>query len=254
MKKGGIFLFLFWNIIAVGLLANNNDTDKLFKNYFFTNDMESWELLVDSITASNPGTIDEKIELLYGHYGLVAGLIGNDQKGKAMEKLEIFDDTIEQFLDDYPDNGVLYAFKAASVAFRIVLQPIRAPFLSSSHLKYVEKAIDLCGEKGLPLTERANSYYFRPNLFGGDKSEAVEAYRKAFYYYKENAPDHWMYYNTGAWYGNSLVSVGEKEAAAEIYKMLLKEEPTFEWVRDELIPALDDGSVINFFDSKDFTH
>ncbi len=240
-------LLIFW--ILFGSVWGNSvsSLNKQFVNYYLSGDMVAWKQTIDSLRMVKLDAATEQV-LLYAEYGLIGHYIGRGSEEAAKVEIPHFEARIEKALARRPNDGELYAFSAALVAYRIALQPWRAPFLGHSHTDMLERAVQLSPSKGLPLVEQANSLYFRPSFVGGDKQQAIEAYKKAFEYYKNFEHEHWMYYNVGAWLAQAYAAEGDEARAEKLYLQLLQEAPDFSWVRDELLPDLRKGKPpSNFF-------
>lgn len=238
----GFILIMFILIPDVIAGATVEQLNKRFTNYFISGDIPAWKTLVDSLRLHRLSADKEKV-LLYAEYGLVGNYVGARRTDEARVELGFFENRISEALRRRPNDADLHAFAAASVAFKIALSPWRAPFLSRSHSDNVQRAVQLGPALGLPLTEQANSLYFRPAIVGGNKSEALKYYEGAYRYYKTHMPDHWMCYNVGAWLGQVYANQGMTARAEAIYLELLRKAPGFKWVKDELLPDLKAGKV-----------
>ena len=241
------WLLFFW-MMTCSVCGNNVSLlNEKFLAFYLKGDMVAWKQVVDSLRVVPMDAATERV-LLYAEYGLIGNYIGRGSEVEAKAEIPYFEERIERALTRRPNDGELYAFSAALVAYRIALQPWRSLFLGNSHIEKLKKARQLSPLKGLPLVEQANSWYFRPSFLGGDKQRAIAAYEKAFDYYKNYRHNHWMYYNVGAWLAQAYAGEGDKIRAEKLYLQLLQEAPNFSWVRDELLPGLRKGKTPgNFF-------
>ncbi|TCO07497.1 tetratricopeptide repeat protein [Natronoflexus pectinivorans] len=217
-----------------------------FVHFFLVGDIPAWTQTLDSLRNKS---LNREIEmtLLYGEYGLIGNLIGSGKSNEAQTHLELFETRVQKALQNQPNNGDLHAFAAAATAYRIAIQPWRAPFLSRTHNENIKKALEKGSQYGLPLVEQANSFYFRPSFVGGNKERALEFYEKAYAFFSTNQRNHWMYYNVAAWLGQAYANQGMKSEAEAMYLKILEEAPEFTWVRDELLPKLYEGKSYNFW-------
>lgn len=241
----GWFLGVMFLVGTVAFGQGAASLNRRFTDFYLGGQMELWQVLVDSLRKV-PLDAEEERVLLFAEYGLLGADIGAKRSEAAWKNLPFFERLIQKQLATAPDNGEWHAFSAALIAYRIALEPWKAPFLSRSHTAALEKALALQPRAGLPLVEQANSWYFRPSLVGGDKAKALKAYEQAFSYYKRFEREHWMYYNVGAWLGQAYLQQGQRQKAEALYLQLLKEAPDFTWVRDELLPELQQGKNPNW--------
>lgn len=234
------FFVAAWFVVT-GMVENNvARLNQKFVSFFLSGDMTGWKQTVDSLRLTRLDSETELV-LLYGEYGLIGNYLGAKQMELAREELPHFESRLEKALKKRPNDGTLHAFSAALVAYKIALQPWKAPFYSRTHSENLRKAIQFGGNLGLPLVEQGNSLYFRPSLFGGDKEASVAFYERAFQYYRLRERQHWMYFNVGAWLAQVYARQGNRRKAETLYLQLLKEAPGFKWVRDDLLPALRAG-------------
>ncbi len=234
---------ILWGLLIISISAAGSNVEHLnsrFREFYLTGNMKAWKQTVDSLRLVELDNAKELV-LLYAEYGLIGHYIGSKQQELARVELPIFEMRIENALKRLPGDANLYAFSAAMVAYKIALQPWKAPFYIFSHSEYLRKAAELSVNLGLPLVEQGNALYFKPSLVGGDRAESVKYYERAFEFYKENCRNHWMYYNVGAWLAQVYANQNQKEKAEVLYLQLLKEAPEFKWVKEDLLPALKAG-------------
>jgi tetratricopeptide (TPR) repeat protein len=88
--------------------------------------------------------------------------------------------------------------------------------------------------------EKANSEANMPAFAGGSKTKAVESYKEALRLF-ESDPNlssyNWRYLNTLVLLGQTYEKLDDYNGAREAYRKALTREPSFKWVRDELLPA-----------------
>ncbi len=238
-----LLLFLITITLPIKVLGGDaNSLNKRFTGLYLNGNMVEWKRIVDSLRVHKLDN-DKELVLLYAEYGLIGNYIGTKEMDKAAKEISVFEGRLLSVLERKPNDGEIYAFMAAMVAFKIAVNPWKAPFLSWSHYDYLNKALIFESQSCLPIVEQANSLYFRPSIFGGDKSQSVKYYEKAFEFYRNSETRHWMYYNVGAWLGQVYAKQGEKLKAEKILLQLLKDAPDFKWVKDDLLPALKPGKI-----------
>lgn len=85
-----------------------------------------------------------------------------------------------------------------------------------------------------------NSKLHTPEAYGGNVAEAISSYEKALTLFesgpKEGKGD-WLYLDTMAFLGQAYVRQGDTDKALAIYDKALKVEPSFNWVKHNLIAA-----------------
>ena len=137
------------------------------------------------------------------------------------------------------DNARVYSLKGAFYGFQIMLDPLKAPSLGKLSMEANEKAMSLDPEEPQVWLEKANMEYYRPAIFGGSKKKAVPMYEKAVKLF-ESSPgriqENWVYMNCLAGLGIAYENTRNYSEAGSVYRKLLKLEPSFKWVKEDLYP------------------
>lgn len=89
--------------------------------------------------------------------------------------------------------------------------------------------------------EKANILYYSPSAFGGDKTEAKRYYNRAISIFESNpelTTESWLYLNLLTKVAE--ISTDEKKYtdAKTMYEKIIKIEPNYLYVKDQLYPKL----------------
>lgn len=178
-------------------------------------------------------------ELTEVQYGYIGYCLSMKRKKEAEAVLEKAESQVEQLLAAERYKSRVYSLKGAFYGFRIQLQPLRAPYFGKKSEEANRKALELGPEEPQAWMERGNIAYYKPAIFGGSKSDAVPYYEKAVRLYESTpgrSEQNWVYLNCLAGLGMAYEETGEADKAGEVYRKLLRMEPGFSWIRDELYP------------------
>ena len=107
-------------------------------------------------------------------------------------------------------------------------------------MENIDLAIKYDPESPQGWIERGNALFYMPKAFGGSKEEALLAFNKAKQFMEkepESLHHNWIYLNVLMILGQSYEKTDNLEMAKITYDKLLKIEPNFSYVRDELYPA-----------------
>lgn len=180
--------------------------------------------------------------LVEARYGYIGYLLGRDEKNLARAEVEIFSGEIEK-LAVYPGyEAETEAFRLALLGFRMGLNPARAVTLGPKALKQLETAMQVGNSSPVVWIEKANSEAHMPAFAGGSKEKAAASFREALRLFEADPglpACNWRYLNTMVLLGQLLERMDDYTGAAEAYRMALKRAPDFQWVRDELLPAVE---------------
>ena len=110
--------------------------------------------------------------------------------------------------------------------------------------KSLDRALELGPDNPRIALQRGISFFFTPKSFGGGLPKAEQELKRARNLFAREPSEkpwpNWGQVDVLAWLGQTLAKVGKPEEARASYEAALKLEPAHKWVRDELLPRLDD--------------
>ena len=232
-------------ILALPLAVAGQDCSScdIYRGYI-TGDMKLWEKGMNDLQQSYNRKADACIlyTLAEARYGYIGYLLGTGDKNAARPLIDAFEKEVE-LLASYPEyTAETEAFRISLLGFRMGLNPARAVTLGPKALKQLEKAMEKGGNSAAVWIEKANSEAHMPAFAGGSKEKAAASFREALRLYEAGtgmSDCNWRYLNTMVLLGQLLEKMDDLQGAREAYRRALKRAPDFEWVRDELLPAVE---------------
>ena len=215
----------------------------IYRGYISGN-MELWKKGMQELQEQFSRSQDACIlyTLAEARYGYIGYFLGRDEKDAAKPLVETFAGEIEQ-LASFPEyRAEAEAFRLALLGFRMGLNPARAVTLGPKALKQLETAMAVGQSTAVTWIEKANSEAHMPAFAGGSKEKAAASFREALRLFETGTgPSEcsWRYLNTMVLLGQLLERMDDYMGAREAYLRALKREPGFQWVRDELLPAVE---------------
>ncbi len=241
MKRRLILVSIFFIFTAV-LLFGQNKQKKYLYDSFITNKMHLWEGYMYNLEQDYNKTGDKGslYELAYAQYGYIVYCLLNNDVEKAKKYLQRADANTDKLLSTYA-RAEIYSLKGALYGFKIEFDKWKAMKYGKESLKYIDKAYALDNKNARVLMEKGNVSYYIPRFLGGGIDHAISYHRKAVYYFerdKDNLEYNWLYLlvltNLGRWYTED----GQLYKAKETYEKVLRHEPDFHWVKNELYPDI----------------
>jgi len=215
----------------------------VYKGYI-SGDMEAWKKGMSEIREEYLRTADPCLQftLTEAKYGYIGYLLGINKKHEAKPIVDDFEKDIE-ILAAFPQySSETEAFRVALLGFRMGMNPAKAVTLGPRALRQLEKAIATGGTSAAVWIEKANSESYMPAFAGGSKEKAIASFREALRLFEadpELSEYNWRYLNTMVLLGQTLEKREDYKGARETYLRALSREPGFQWVRDELLPAVE---------------
>ena len=208
---------------------------------YLLEEMDRWKKVMNQIEQDFSQTSDPALlyDLLEAEYGFTAWLISVKRKKEAAELVKRAERHMALLIDMDMENARVYSLKGAFYGFQLMLKPHRAPSLGRLAMETNQKALDLDPDEPQVWLEKANMDYFRPVIFGGSKRKAVPMYERAVELFEsspERTCDNWLYMNCLAGLGIAYEKTGKITEAGELYRKILRLEPSFKWVKEEVYP------------------
>jgi len=207
---------------------------------YINGDMNKWASVIYTIEKHNPKLVEDKLELISYYYGYTAFLIGNKKPELALKYINAGEKHINEVLKLSPNSATAYAFKGSFIGFRIGLSKFKAISLGPESNRYISKACELDPRNIQGIVDKANALYHTPKLFGGDKAEALLLFQNGIKLmeYSKTTDQNWFYLNVMTLAAQAHVSLGEFAKAKSLYEKIIRFEPNFKWVKNNLYPDL----------------
>lgn len=220
-------------------LYSQSDYRKEIYEAYIQGNMQAWEKTIGQMETVDL-SLHGKIELINFYYGYIGYLIGTDQKELAGAYIKKGEKIIHDLLEETPSNATLNAFKGSFISFKIGLNKLKAISLGPQSMRYINQAYNLDPNNVQALADKANMFYYAPSLFGGDKKKAITFYQKAIHQLEENEDtvDNWFYLNLLVQLAQHYEEMKMKKQALSLYEKILRQEPGFVWIKEELYPRL----------------
>jgi len=220
--------------------SQNTYRESIYKAYS-RGKMDKWYEIMNTCENNvNQNNYEEQLELINYYYGYTAWLISTEKYDTAEKYIDKSENIIDELLYESPENATLLAYKGAYIAFTIGISNFKAIYLGPKSMKYINKSIELDPENIQGNIEKGNSMYYRPAVFGGDKTEAIEYYVNAVKSFErqELVVNNWMYINTMTALGQAYEATDQIQLAKLCYEKIIRIFPNFMWVEDELYPDM----------------
>ncbi len=254
-REGSLSKYTNYGVVllfATGLmmiLASAKGPDKDYSEYnkqlyeqFIGGDIGGWQDIIANMESRYEKEQDPYLlkQIIFGLYGYIGYQLGMDQEKTAEFYLEKMEGYLAVVMDKSNSTPAwAYAMHAASIGYRISLNRIMAPFLGQEALNSMNKAIETDSTEVMGWIEKGNSFMYRPAYFGGSSKKALENYEKALSLFPKNEAYkeyNWIYLNLHVLIAKCYIDLEKYDLALQSYQNVITYEPSFSWVRDELMP------------------
>lgn len=227
------FLFGFLSIYA------SNKTE-IYKAYI-SNDMNLWKKTIDEMNPQKSKSNDFRLELLNYQYGYIAWCIGNKKSETAESYIELGEKNIQVLEKTNGYASLVSSYKSAFYGYKIGLNKLKAPFIGPKSVECAKLAMKQDTSNPYAYIQYANSQFYMPAVFGGSKKLALDYYLKAKSLMEQNPKEtieDWNYLSLLSMIAKTYTELKDFNQAKSYYEKILKIEPDFLWVKNELYPDL----------------
>lgn len=221
--------------ILLNISVSANKTE--IYNAYIKGDIAKWKNIIDRIQESKPTDNDMLLQLVNFQYGYIAFNMGTEKYNEAEKYLTLAEKNIDILMERKTKLSYVYSYKAAFYGFRIGLNMMKAPFLGPKSMEFAQKALQLDPRNPFAYIENGNIQFYMPEMLGGSKKLALDYYLKALQIMETR-----QYYLINNWnYLNLLIVIAQTYEknnnllkAKACYEKILRIEPGFLWVKNEL--------------------
>lgn len=237
-KNRIILLFTIMIVTVNGLFASYR-TEVYYA--YVNNKMELWKSVIDRMDKVPAKSNELILELVNYQYGYIGYCLGYEKKSEAKTYLDKAQKNID-FLEKQKFRlATVNSYNAAFCGFRIGLNPLTVSYNGFRSVDFARKALELDSEDFFGYIQFGNIQFYMPKTFGGSKKEGLDYFLKAkelLEKKREENPEDWNYLAVLILVGQSYSYLGDYESSKATYEYILKLEPGFTYVRDELYPQL----------------
>jgi tetratricopeptide (TPR) repeat protein len=227
------------NIITINGSIQSINYRSLVKTYA-DGSWSGWSPEIAKAEKSLPNDIESKFVLINLYFGYVGHFIDAGKYDIAFEFIHKGEKLIQQILAVEPANATAISYKGAFLAFRVGINRFKYLATALEGLSLIYKAYDMDKNNLIAILNKASALYFLPPVFGGNKVETIRLLNQACSLMEESGytVDNWMYYYTLIFIGRSNEKTGKLIEAKHAFEKVLKLEPEFKWVKNDLYPAV----------------
>ena len=208
---------------------------------YINNKMDLWKSVIERMDTIQNKSDQLLHELINYQYGYIGYCIGFGKKDEAKKYLGLAQRNVEILEKHQYNRSVINSYKAAFYGFRIGLNPISAPVNGFKSIDCARAALKIDPEFYFAYIQYGNMKFYMPSALGGSKKEALEYYLKARDIIEmdpEFISGNWNYISLLVVIGQTYTYLKDYSSAQKVYDSILKLEPGFLYVKDDLYPKL----------------
>lgn len=239
-KKNKLILTVILLTCIIANLYAAGERQEIYSAYV-TNRMEIWKKVIDGMEARKPSDNKRLAELVNYQYGYIGYCIGFKLRDEARKYLTLAEKNVDILESRNHDMSEVNACRCAFYGFRIGLNKLSAPVNGLKSIDYARKALELGPNNYFAYVQYGNIQFYMPSTFRGSKQEGIAYFLKAREMMEKDRnglKENWNYLSLLVIIGQSYTYTGELASARKVYEEILRIEPRFLYVKDELLPDL----------------
>lgn len=239
MLKLKIILILFLSS-AICYQVQASYKQEIYQAYL-NRDRVRWQKTIDAMDIQKNKSQDFILELINYQYGFIGWSVELKQNSLAERYLDKAENYLKILEKSNYQPSMLKSYRSAFYGFRSSLSKLQAPILGPKSLGNAEDAMKLDPKNPFGYVQYANVQFYMPSLFGGSKTTSLDYYRKAEKMMETNKTQlagDWNYLNLLTMIAKAYIALNQKSMAKAYYDKLLRIEPNYVWLKNELYPKL----------------
>jgi tetratricopeptide (TPR) repeat protein len=237
-KGNKLITALLMLLLSVRIFADSRS--EIYSAYI-NNRMEIWKNVIDRMEATGSKSNENLMELINYQYGYIGYCLGFNKEKEAQRYLSAAEKNLSVLEKAGYKLPVLHAYRSAFYGFRISLSKISAPVNGPRSINHAKKSTELDSENYFGYVQMGNAYFYMPQAFGGSKKIAFQNFNKARNLMEKDISlikGNWNYLSLLVTIAQSHAYLEEYEKAKAEYENILKLEPGFLYVKNDLYPEL----------------
>ena len=206
---------------------------------YINSDMKKWNKIIDEMYLQKDKSNAFKLELINYQYGYIAWCIGVEKDDAAEKYLALAEESLKTLERSSYMLSLVNSYKSAFYGYRIGLNKLKAPFIGRKSIECAKLAIKLDNKNPYGYIQYGNSQYYMPAILGGSKTVALEYFKKAEELMElegDQIKEDWNYLSLLTMIAKAYNEIKNYEFANAYVQKILKVDPNFLWVKNELYP------------------
>ncbi|MBW6501648.1 MAG: hypothetical protein K0B05_09670 [Bacteroidales bacterium] len=235
MERKIYTLILMLMLMGISEAVANYKAD-IYSSYI-SGDMDKWKAVIDRLEEIRNKDNALLLELVNYQYGYIGWALGVKRNSEARRYLNLAEANLAVLERNKYSLSMVNAYKTAFYGYRIGLNVLQAPFVGPKSLESARMAKKLDPSNPFGYIQHGNAVFYMPERFGGSRKEGIENFLKAEALMEKNPAyldKDWNYLSLLTIIAQAYTELEEFDSSKVYYEKILKIEPGFTWVKNEL--------------------
>ena len=182
--------------------------------------------------------------LAYTDYKLAVYYMQKKEKLQFQNYVDSATEILKTLVNNNDSDAESISLLGTVYGIQVAMDPNLGPSKGSQNVALTSEALEISPDNPRVLLQKGISKFNTPEFFGGSKDEALNYFKKSILIFentnKSDSKINWGYLDALAWLGRTYTNMGDYEAAISAYEKALQIEPEFSWVKNSLLPAVEE--------------
>lgn len=235
MERKKYLLIILFSLIFIFTFGQTN---KVIYNAFIDGKMDLWKTEIERLEKSGPNNNTNKLALVNYQIGYIGWCIGMENYAEAKKHIEIAQNHLDELKKIKYKPSYVKSFQGSLDGLKAGVNNFSIAFLGYSILTNAESSIELDPKNPFGYILLGNIKYYMWAMMGGSKETAIQYYEKAEKIMRDESMDNknWNYLSLITLIAHAFVEMERYDDANNYYQKILKVEPNYKWIRDEVYP------------------
>jgi tetratricopeptide (TPR) repeat protein len=180
--------------------------------------------------------------LAYTDYKAAVYFMQKRDEQQFINHVDSATEILKSLISDNDSDAEVISLLGTVYGIQVSMDPGLGQSKGAQNIALTSKALGISPNNPRVLLQKGISKYSTPEFFGGSKEEAMDYFKNSISLF-ENTDEgdskiDWGYLDALAWLGKSQTQLGDYDAAISTYNKALQNEPNFSWVKNGLLPAV----------------
>ena len=182
--------------------------------------------------------------LAYTDYKIAVYYMQKKEKQQFQNYIDSATEILKSLINNNESDAEAISLLGTVYGIQVAMNPSLGPSKGAQNVTLTSEAMEISPDNPRVLLQKGISKFNTPEFFGGSKDEALNCLKKSISIFESTEKSvskiNWGYLDALAWLGRTYSKLNDYEQAISTYKKVLQIEPEFSWVKNSLLPGVEE--------------
>jgi len=182
--------------------------------------------------------------LAYTDYKIAVYYMQKKEKQQFQNYIDSATEILKSLINNNESDAEVISLLGTAYGIQVAMNPSLGPSKGAQNVALTSEAMEISPDNPRVLLQKGISKFNTPEFFGGSKDEALNYFKKSISIFESTEKSvskiNWGYLDALTWLGRTYSKLNDYEQAISTYKKVLQIEPEFSWVKNSLLPGVEE--------------